>query len=175
KKNNQWRRWSTNVIPQLVPIFIELMHTTKYLRDTSGLLLEAAPCACTKRALYVAIVRMNTIEHTHLSICPCSQAPSQLLRAGLFACSPLRPSLAVDLQVLDFAMRLFVNVPPNNTTFCNTLEGFLSSRGYKLTTKDTLLVRFGNALEWYTSLQHATKAKINAALDVVRSVLRDEE
>ncbi|KAJ7765044.1 hypothetical protein DFH07DRAFT_955881 [Mycena maculata] len=133
KKNNQWRRWSTDVIPQLVPIFIELMHATKCLRDTSELLLEAAPCTCTKRALYVAIVRMNAIEHTRLSICPCSPAPSQLLRAGLFACSPLRPSLAVDLQVLDFAMRLFVNVPPNNTAFCNTLEGFLSSRGYKLT------------------------------------------
>ncbi|KAJ7773711.1 hypothetical protein DFH07DRAFT_952753 [Mycena maculata] len=118
---------------------------------------------------------MNAIEHTRLSICPCSLAPSQLLRAGLFACSPLRPSLAVDLQVLDFAMRLFVDVPPNNTAFCNTLEGFLSSRGYKLMTKDTLRVRFGNALEWYTSLQHATKAKIDAALDVVQSALRDEE
>ncbi|KAJ7714826.1 hypothetical protein DFH07DRAFT_974349 [Mycena maculata] len=96
------------------------------------------------------------IEHTRLSICPCSPAP-------------------IDLQVLDFAMHLFVNVPLNNTAFCNTLEGFLSSRGYKLTTKDTLHVRFGNALELYTSLQHTTKAKIDAALDVVQSTLCDEE
>ncbi|KAJ7776573.1 hypothetical protein DFH07DRAFT_766765 [Mycena maculata] len=124
KKNNQWRRWSTDVIPQLVPIFIELMHATKCLRDTSGLLLEAVPCTCTKRALYVAILSSTL--------------------ASPYAPDPRHP-------------------------------GFLSSRGYKLTTKDTLRVRFGNALEWYMSLQHATKAKIDAALDVVRSTLRDKE
>ncbi|KAJ7441391.1 hypothetical protein B0H11DRAFT_1749809 [Mycena galericulata] len=174
KKTNQWHRWTHKVIPKLVPNFIELMHETKSLRNTSGLVLEdSPPCACNKRTLYIAIVRMNVIDHKRLSVCACSPAPTLLLKAGLFPCSPLYPSLAVDLNVLDFAMRLFVNMPPNNTAFCNTMEAFLSSRGYKLATKDTLRVRFGNALEWYTSLQHATRAKIDAALDVVRTMILD--
>ncbi|KAJ7439184.1 hypothetical protein B0H11DRAFT_1934777 [Mycena galericulata] len=174
KKTNQWHRWMHKVIPKLVPNFIELMHETKSLHNTSGLVLEdSPPCACNKHTLYIAIVRMNVIGHKRLSVCACSPAPTLLLKAGLFPCSPLYPSLAVDLNVLDFAMRLFVNMLPNNTAFCNTMEAFLSSRGYKLATKDTLRMRFGNALEWYTSLQHATRAKIDAALDVVCTMILD--
>lgn len=75
------------------------------------------------------------IEHIHIRVCSCCSAPKQLLKAGLFACSPQHPSLAVDVEVLEFARRLFVNMPPNNTAWCNTLETFLSSRGYKLRTR----------------------------------------
>jgi hypothetical protein len=78
---------------------------------------------------------MTAIEHIKIRICHCQTAGEQLLTAGLFPCSPHRPSLAVDVGVLEFVRRLFVNLPPNNTAFCNTLEGFLASRGYKLTTK----------------------------------------
>ncbi|KAJ7469552.1 hypothetical protein FB451DRAFT_1038682 [Mycena latifolia] len=149
------------------------MHDTECLRETSGLAVKESPrCACNKRMLDVAVVRMNVIEHLHLHICACRPAPIQLLEAGLFACSPQHPSLAVDLNVLDFVARLFVNLPPNNTAFCNTLESFLSSRGYKLITKDTLRIRFGNALEWYTSLQHAANSKIDTILAAARDIAR---
>ncbi|KAJ7703706.1 hypothetical protein B0H17DRAFT_1157110 [Mycena rosella] len=133
-------------------------------------------------ALQVAVVRMNgapphllqsvsvadrqaVIEHVRLI----------LLQGGLFACSPQNPSLAVDLQVLDFVSRLFVNLPPNNTAFCNTLESFLSSRRYKLATKDTLRVRFGNALQWYITLQHATNDAMEQLLKTARTIVREEE
>ncbi|KAJ7077217.1 hypothetical protein C8R44DRAFT_836767 [Mycena epipterygia] len=105
------------------------------------------------------------MEHIHIRVCSCCSAPKQLLKAGLFACSPQHPSLAVDVKVLEFARRLFVNMPPNNTAWCNTLETFLSSRSYKLKTRDTLRMRFGNALEWYISMEHATNARIEALLD----------
>ncbi|KAJ7477637.1 hypothetical protein FB451DRAFT_1396593 [Mycena latifolia] len=173
KCSQQWQRWTHEVIPKLVPVFIKLMHDTMSLHDTSGLAVrDSPPCACNKHTLDIAVVRMNVIEHLQLRICACQPAPTQLLKAGLFACSPRHPSLAIDLHVLDFVARLFVNLPPNNTAFCNMLESFLSSRGYKLTTKDTLRIRFGNALEWYSSLQHATNSKIDmilaAACDAVR-------
>ncbi|KAJ7816295.1 hypothetical protein B0H14DRAFT_2602779 [Mycena olivaceomarginata] len=115
-RENQWTAWTYTVIPQLVPVFIRLLHQTQSFRNTEELQW-------------------------------CSPAAPRLLQGGLFPCSPRHPSLAVDLQVLDFVMSLFVNMTPNNTAFTTTLEGFLSKRGYKLATKDTLRVRFGNALE----------------------------
>ena len=95
--------------------------------------------------------------------------------AGLFPCSPHHPSRAVDVQVLDFVMGLFVNMPPNNRAFCNTLETFLRTRGFKLATHDTLRVRFGNALEWYTSLHQAMREKIDDLLDAARDLAREAD
>ncbi|KAJ7447425.1 hypothetical protein FB451DRAFT_1411843 [Mycena latifolia] len=124
KRSQQWQRWTHEVIPKLVPVFIKLMHDTLSLRDTSSLAVrDSPPCAC-------------------------------------------------NLHVLDFIAHLFVNLPPNNTAFCNTLESFLLSQGYKLTTKDTLRIRFGNALEWYSSLQHATNSKIDMILAAAHDAVR---
>lgn len=65
----------------------------------------------------------------------CSPVANQLLSVGLFPCAPIAPSLAVDLNMLDLVGELFVNTAPNNTAWCNTLESFLRSRKYKLTTQ----------------------------------------
>ena len=59
----------------------------------------------------------------------------QLLQRGLFPCAPLLPSLAVDLNMLEFVNELFVNAAPNTTAWCETLESFLGSRRYKLSTQ----------------------------------------
>ena len=91
-------------------------------------------------------------------------------------------------------MGLFVNMPPNNRAFCSTLETFLHARGFKLATQvislfacrrfriininetqDTLRVRFGNALEWYTSLHQAMRDKIDNLLDAARELAREED
>ncbi|KAJ7700448.1 hypothetical protein B0H17DRAFT_1128860 [Mycena rosella] len=182
KRSRQWENWTRRIIPKLVPVFIQLMHRTQSLRDTTALRVGDAPppCGCNRmHALQVAVVRMNgapphllqsvsvadrqaLIEHVRLI----------LLQGGPFACSPQNPSLAVNLQVLDFVSRLFVNLPPNNTAFCNTLESFLSSRGYKLATKiqDTLRVCFGNALQWYITLQHATNDAMEQLLKTARTI-----
>ncbi|KAJ7114460.1 hypothetical protein C8R44DRAFT_881299 [Mycena epipterygia] len=175
KRTNQWQRWTHHVIPELVPVFIKLIHDTESFRDMAGLELEEPlSCAWAKRRLDIAVVRMFKIEHIQIRVCSCCSAPNQLLKAGLFACSPQHPSLAVDVEVLEFARRLFVNMPPNNTAWCNTLETFLSSRGYKLKTRDTLRACFGNALEWYISLEHATNAKIDALLNIARTSVRED-
>ena len=54
---------------------------------------------------------------------------------GLFACSPIAPTLAVDLRVLEFVKRLFVQLTPNTTAWCEALESFLDAQGYKLHSK----------------------------------------
>ncbi|KAF7372941.1 hypothetical protein MSAN_00501100 [Mycena sanguinolenta] len=173
-RENQWHAWTYDVIPALVLVYMQLLHKTESLRNTEDLVLPTPPhCKCNKRTLAIAVIRMTRIEHISLVVCACSPAPASLLRAGLFGCSPRHPSLAVDLQVLDFVMALFLNVPPNNTVMANTLEGFLAKHGYKLATKDTLRVRFGNALEWYTSLCLATRAKIDQLLDNAREIALD--
>jgi hypothetical protein len=64
------------------------------------------------------------------------------MQRGLFPCSPLAPTLAVDLRVLEFVTRLFVHIPPNNTGWCKTVEEFLDSQGYKLTTKVSSLIDY---------------------------------
>ena len=71
---------------------------------------------------------------------------------GLFPASPLRPTLAVDLNMLHFANELFVRSPPNTTAWCDSLEAFLGSHTYKLESKDAIRRRFGNALQWYGNL-----------------------
>ncbi|KAF8149681.1 hypothetical protein K438DRAFT_1910421 [Mycena galopus ATCC 62051] len=176
KRSNQWRQWTHDVIPKLVPVFMRLWHDTQSLRHSEGLeLRETTLCSCKTRTLRIAVVHMTLIEEIRLIVCRCQSAPEQLLHAGLFPCSPTHPSLAIDIGLLDFVMRLFVNIPPNNTAICHTLEGFLGSRGYKLTTKDTLRIRFGNTLDWYTSLRGAVTAATEKLLTLARNIIRGDE
>ncbi|KAJ7851149.1 hypothetical protein B0H14DRAFT_3662493 [Mycena olivaceomarginata] len=70
-------------------------------------------------------------------------------------------------------MGLFLNMPPNNTALTKTLETYLDSMGYKLAnhTQDALRRRFGNALEWYTSMRHRTTEKIDGIISLARDLL----
>jgi len=70
-----------------------------------------------------------------LTLCTCTSPVLQLLQRGLFPCAPLLPSLAVDLNMLEFVNGLFVNAAPNTTAWCETLESFLGNRRYKLSTR----------------------------------------
>lgn len=69
------------------------------------------------------------------TFCTCTSVPLQLLSKGFFACAPNEPTLAVDITILDFVQELFVNTAPNTTAWCETLENFLDSWGFKLTTR----------------------------------------
>lgn len=78
------------------------------------------------------LVELQTID---IRSCQCCPAALQLLSQGLFPCAPFAPTLAVDLKMLDFVRELFVRMPPNTTSWCETVEAFLSKRGFKLTTQ----------------------------------------
>ncbi|KAJ7685987.1 hypothetical protein B0H17DRAFT_887281, partial [Mycena rosella] len=85
-------------------------------------------------------------------ICECTPAPQQLLTAGLFPLVPLHPHFAVNMWVLEFAMKLFVRIVPNNTAWCATIESFLSGVGFSMVNEGLIRKLFGSALEWYTHL-----------------------
>jgi len=75
----------------------------------------------------IAVIEIDT--------CECSPAALQPTLCGFFLCAPIAPTLAVSLQMLEFVCELFVRMPPNTTSWCDTLEIFLGKRSYKLTTR----------------------------------------
>ncbi|KAG6903874.1 hypothetical protein DXG01_014260, partial [Tephrocybe rancida] len=95
---------------------------------------------------------------------------------GCFPSVPLKPTVAVDMKVLEFVSTLFLNVAPNNTAWCSAVETFLTSHQYKSNTKialsdfqtlnnqESLRKCFGNALQWYNALQDATTVYVNSIL-----------
>lgn len=68
----------------------------------------------------------------HLSTCKCTPAPLGLLHRGLFGCAPVHPSIAIDIKMLDLVTKLFLNMAPNTTAWCESLDSFLRDRGFKL-------------------------------------------
>jgi len=90
--------------------------------------------------------------------------------------------------MLEFVRELFVRMPPNTTSWCDTLEIFLGKRSYKLTTRVGFIkfnevqflnsltrtlydVDFGNALRWYYSLVNATEVYVKKELETARASL----
>ncbi|KAG1725034.1 hypothetical protein EDB19DRAFT_1897831 [Suillus lakei] len=139
---NQWQHWTNEVIPSLIAPYLT------YLRKSTSL----PRWSCYFQVLDITCILFNHIEILRIECCTCAPAPLQLLSRGYFACAPIAPSLAVDLQLLELVKTLFVHTTPNTTAWCETLEVFLAGRGYHLTTKDNLHRRFGNAYHWYSVL-----------------------
>lgn len=52
------------------------------------------------------------------------------MKLGFFACAPIRPTLAVDINLLQFVSLGFLNMAPNVTGWARTIEEFLRVRGY---------------------------------------------
>ncbi|KAF9234576.1 hypothetical protein BU15DRAFT_89933 [Melanogaster broomeanus] len=153
KRINQWNRWATEVIPSLLPLFRAHLHETSNIK-------------CSK----FACVLFDRIENISLRTCKCSTAPHQLMSMGLFACTPITPSLAVDLRVLQFVKTLFVRQTPNATAWCEALEVFLAERGHTLKSKDSLRRHFTNAYRWYCILVLQNNDQISKVIDAARLV-----
>ncbi|KAL6305514.1 hypothetical protein BKA93DRAFT_816902 [Sparassis latifolia] len=166
-------------IPALLHQHLQLLHDSASLRNPAH--LQSAQCSCggvSVRSLKVVCVFFECefadllhsgLETISLDICLCSPAALQLLSRGLFSCMPQAPTLAVDLNLLQFVQQLFVCLPPNTTSFCATLEAFLGDCNYKLQMRDTLRRRFGNALLWYSSLVNSTRRFIQDKIENARA------
>ncbi|EDR04602.1 uncharacterized protein LACBIDRAFT_304237 [Laccaria bicolor S238N-H82] len=140
KRENQTIRWKSEVIPRLIMPYMRLVSQTESFRlpIPEDAFATTLTCQCITRALEVIVVRFCVLERLKLQFCKCRPAAVQLLQRGLFPSAPFAPSLAVDIRVLEFVSRLFLHISPNATAWCNTVEEFLQSQGYKLTTKDSL-------------------------------------
>ncbi|THV02922.1 hypothetical protein K435DRAFT_817478 [Dendrothele bispora CBS 962.96] len=168
-KELQAKNWLEKVIPRLVQPYMELMQKTEDLRRAAPLGMRAR-CECTlSQQITVLVVRFDRIEEIQVPYCTkCELVAVQLVRSGLFPCAPFRPSLAVDIKMLDFVTRLFLRVSPNHTAWCNTLEDYLGSQGYHVHGTDPLRRRFANALMWFNSLQNAVVAQVKSVLNTFR-------
>ncbi|KAG6849562.1 hypothetical protein H0H93_007407 [Arthromyces matolae] len=143
KKERQWIRWQTEIIPALVEPFLVLLKTTEGLRnDLAGLRNDKDISA------------------------------DGLLSRGLFPCAPMMPSLAVDVNMLDYARELFVRLAPNTSGWCEAVEAFLANRRYHLAAPGSLRRKFANALHWYCKLLNAKEEYIGRKLDAARKTLR---
>ncbi|KAK6974066.1 hypothetical protein R3P38DRAFT_3335886 [Favolaschia claudopus] len=155
KRIAQSVRWQQEVLPQLLP------------GDYRSLVV----CVPIFPPIAVLINANIALEDVKLAVCACTTAPVQLMRLGAFGCSPVHPTLAVDLHVLEFCMQLFLQISPNTTAISMTLERVLAQMGFQLEHENTLRRRFGNCLEWYTHLKNLLKdsysKKIEAARDEV--------
>ncbi|KZT01267.1 uncharacterized protein LAESUDRAFT_664300, partial [Laetiporus sulphureus 93-53] len=80
----------------------------------------------------------------------------QILAHRLFPCVPQAPSIAIDLNLLQFVKDLFMRLSSNVSSFCSTLNFFLGERDYKFSTQNALRRHFGNALLWYFNLVNST-------------------
>ncbi|THU94094.1 hypothetical protein K435DRAFT_563197, partial [Dendrothele bispora CBS 962.96] len=155
KKEEQAENWLRKVIPFLLHPYMEMLRESESLRIAPTLKIDEG-CSCARtHELKLIIVRFDS----DLTVPCCTNSTPvavQLVRSGLFPCAPYRPTLAVDIRMLDFVTRLFLRISPNHTAWCSALEDFLGAQGYRLIGTDPLRRRFSNALQWFMSLQHAT-------------------
>ncbi|KAG2125135.1 hypothetical protein DEU56DRAFT_693213, partial [Suillus clintonianus] len=117
KRANQWRRWSDDIIPAMIVPYLSYLQETVSLRHANMPAIRhrtdgECGTGCRTRNIKVACVFFDAFEEITIIACPCSPAPLQLLRRGLFPCAPLAPSLAVDLRLLEFVRLLFLSSVP---------------------------------------------------------------
>ena len=65
-----------------------------------------------------------------LEICECCPAPLQLLQRGYFGSAPIQPTVAIELNMLEFLNELFLRIPPNLTGWSEALHVLLERRGH---------------------------------------------
>lgn len=152
KRKLQVSQWLDVTIPLVLAAFMENRRQTQ-----SGRLeprpIPFATCSCRTSVLKVVCLSWDRtccfkvlstcangcfvfqragFQERILSVCACSPASLQLVQAGYFPCSPLRPSLAVDINFLEFVCTGFSIMSPNVTGWARTLQAFLAARGYRL-------------------------------------------
>ncbi|KAJ7577603.1 hypothetical protein C8J56DRAFT_1060774 [Mycena floridula] len=167
KKAKQWAAWQNEIIPVLKPIYKVLIQSTCSLSQMDVVRNPEKCYGCSEgRIVTVNCIYFDRI--TILKLCTCTLISVQLLQRGFFPCAPKLPSLAVDINMLDFMNRLFVNIPPNHSAWSTTLEEHLRYRNYQLDTQNTFRKKFTTALQWYTSLVDEVNLDLKDALDALR-------
>lgn len=162
----QWEKWAKDIIPSLVPVFLELCRKSKNLRSIET---QAGGCSCqpTVRKLPITIVSLagmspdstpflHSVDRplgiSSTSVCSC-QPVALLLRSGYFASAPTRPTYAFDIHMLEFVRELHLRSPPNKTAWSAALEVFLSNQGFKIGGQDVIRRKLSTSLKWYTYLR----------------------
>jgi hypothetical protein len=62
KRAAQWRRWQTEVLPNLLPHFVRVLHETKSLRHSDNLSIQLRSpdaCTCASKVHRISLVRFS--------------------------------------------------------------------------------------------------------------------
>ncbi|KAF8187991.1 hypothetical protein K438DRAFT_1972679 [Mycena galopus ATCC 62051] len=143
----QDQAWQLDVLPALIPVFVDLWHKTRGLRDADALQL---------------------LGRTDCFVAPLQSAKS---RCDLEIDVPV----AVDLRVLEFARTLFGKISPNNTAWTATMESFLTDLGFTLDHKGSLRRLFASTLEWYTHLRNLVSRHFDRVIEDARQSYLEEK
>ncbi|KAI6112745.1 hypothetical protein F5141DRAFT_1002593, partial [Pisolithus sp. B1] len=137
KQEIQWQWWSQDIIPALLNPYLQYLQVSESLRVVVDSIVDhRSQClTCVVHPLTICCLFFDRLEDIEISYCDCTPAPICLMECGLFACSPVAPTLAVDLHVLEFMRTLFVHLTPNMTAWSEALESFLDAQGYQLQSK----------------------------------------
>lgn len=72
------------------------------------------------------------MEEKIVSGCECTSVINQLIKCGYFPCTPIRPSLAIDKDLLEFIILASFHLAPNITAWAQILEAFWMEQGFRL-------------------------------------------
>lgn len=116
KRQKQWECWTTEILPLILPHYLEFQRKTRSLHDKVLLDVRGQNCACcqTSRKLTIWVIRFSSMclkvvslsstdflhvemEQIELWVSDCAKAAVQLLQNGLFPCSPVYPTIAIDI------------------------------------------------------------------------------
>ncbi|KAF8217954.1 hypothetical protein K438DRAFT_1952813 [Mycena galopus ATCC 62051] len=154
----QDQAWQLDVLPALIPVFVNLWHKTRGLRDADALpLLGRTDCSCGSTTVCkISVVRFTVISDLEIDV-------------------PVATTLAVDLRILEFARTLFGKISPNNTAWTATMESFLTDLGFTLDHEGSLQRLFASALEWYTHLRNLVSRHFDRVIEDARQSYLEEK
>src|SRR5260370_35407415 len=126
-------------------------------------------CNCTGTHLEIQVLCVYMIHLETVSIRYCAKRPiaEQLVQHALFPCAPLRPSLAIDIFMLEWATTLFLHMALNVHTWTTATEIMLKCEGYAFNASDSLCCHFNNALVHYQILIQLVDAEVAQMVNAV--------
>ncbi|KAF9508734.1 hypothetical protein BS47DRAFT_1302366 [Hydnum rufescens UP504] len=165
RKHAQAHQWNNTVLPSLIHPYMKFwreQHHSSSL-DESGQFI----CKCSSRhhTLEVTSIHMEWIEDVVLDVCECRSAPVQLVQCGFFPCTPVWPTLAVSLDMLEFISELFCHIAPNERGWVATLTKYLKTHGYCFAMGDSFCHCFANVLAHYQQLVELVDAEVEKLVD----------
>ncbi|KAF9513349.1 hypothetical protein BS47DRAFT_1296391, partial [Hydnum rufescens UP504] len=161
----QAHHWSTSVLPTLIRPYMRFQRECSGAHQAEEQSWFICKCGSQHHSLEVVCVHMECVEDITLDICKCRPAPVQLVQCGFFPCSPVRPTLAVSLNMLEFIAELFLHIAPNERGWAAMLVKYLKARGYCFVTADSFRCRFANALAHYQQLVRLVDAEVEKLVD----------
>src|SRR5260370_13817065 len=135
------------------------------------------PCSCQNphTVLNVTCVYMDCLKEIKVQHCLKRPTAIQLLKLGLFPCTPVQPGLAVSLVMLEWACMLFLHMALNVQAWADTVEIMLKHQGYSFRKSHSFHCRFNNVLIHYQMLIRLVEAEMTQMTNGVHPSASSDE